>query len=441
AVCNDWYNEIENYEWNSFTAISTPNSTVGHFAQLVWKNTKRIGCATVISKGPKGGAFTVCVYHPPGNIESTINENVISTEECNEDAKENITAYEDLTNETWNGECLEIHNKLRKKHGVPPLVLDGKLIEFAKNRAIEMAKRDYANFGHKESVKFAENLHWGKRKSGPSIRCDEPVNLWYNEINNYDWKERINHNGTYAHFSQIIWNATEKLGCAQVLSKGIKGGTYTVCGYEPLGNMPSVDAHKNNVFDVVEKYDNVSSSHNNLTISKRSVSPDSEQNELNNDNDDIDDFESYDYENITHDDSDSTDEKLSDIIVSPVNNETVTTPSNTTIETVSTTVAAIDKSETQVSVVAQRKKKTKTGRKSSTKKELPTRQFKQSKRKRKTHVRLAVTVPTSTMSSTKKPSLKFSKFKFKPQTLKSSLKNVTRSFTNIMSKLLPKING
>lgn len=35
----------------------------GHFTQLVWKGTKRIGCATV---NCKMGPYTVCNYGPPG---------------------------------------------------------------------------------------------------------------------------------------------------------------------------------------------------------------------------------------------------------------------------------------------------------------------------------------------------------------------------------------
>ena len=47
----------------------------GHFSQIVWKETKKIGCATVdCSAGGLGNVgstvspfFTVCNYSPPGN--------------------------------------------------------------------------------------------------------------------------------------------------------------------------------------------------------------------------------------------------------------------------------------------------------------------------------------------------------------------------------------
>lgn len=34
-------------------------------------------------------------------------------------------------------------------------------------------------------------------------------------------------------FAQIVWNTTERFGCGQAVSHGKKGGTYTVCFYDP----------------------------------------------------------------------------------------------------------------------------------------------------------------------------------------------------------------
>ncbi|XP_071742139.1 pathogenesis-related protein PR-1-like [Rutidosis leptorrhynchoides] len=38
----------------------------GHYTQVVWKNTKRIGCARVTCFGGRG-VFMTCNYFPPGN--------------------------------------------------------------------------------------------------------------------------------------------------------------------------------------------------------------------------------------------------------------------------------------------------------------------------------------------------------------------------------------
>ena len=34
----------------------------GHYSQMIWRNTTRIGCAMA------GGGFLVCRYAPPGNF-------------------------------------------------------------------------------------------------------------------------------------------------------------------------------------------------------------------------------------------------------------------------------------------------------------------------------------------------------------------------------------
>ncbi|MFN7117691.1 MAG: CAP domain-containing protein [Saprospiraceae bacterium] len=40
-------------------------SVCGHYTQLIWENTKRVGCAVAVCKD--GGEIWVCNYDPPGN--------------------------------------------------------------------------------------------------------------------------------------------------------------------------------------------------------------------------------------------------------------------------------------------------------------------------------------------------------------------------------------
>ena len=46
----------------------------GHYTQMVWKNTKEVGCATATSNGRTSGGqsgltvYLVCRYSPPGNM-------------------------------------------------------------------------------------------------------------------------------------------------------------------------------------------------------------------------------------------------------------------------------------------------------------------------------------------------------------------------------------
>ncbi|KAH8037321.1 hypothetical protein HPB51_009876 [Rhipicephalus microplus] len=58
----DWYNEIKKYNF------SDPGfrSDIGHFTQLVWRGSRRLG--TGIARSRKGNYYIVCEYEPRGNI-------------------------------------------------------------------------------------------------------------------------------------------------------------------------------------------------------------------------------------------------------------------------------------------------------------------------------------------------------------------------------------
>lgn len=66
AAIEAWYAENEAY---SYRQPGFSHET-GHFTQLVWKETKKIGCGYVDCHGKKGtpGVYLVCEYSPAGNI-------------------------------------------------------------------------------------------------------------------------------------------------------------------------------------------------------------------------------------------------------------------------------------------------------------------------------------------------------------------------------------
>ncbi|RWS04098.1 pathogenesis-related protein 1-like protein [Dinothrombium tinctorium] len=66
-VVDAWYNEKKDYTEPKFTP------KVGHYTQLIWKSTKKIGCAT--APHCKFGSVTVCNYYPPGNMYGQFEEN------------------------------------------------------------------------------------------------------------------------------------------------------------------------------------------------------------------------------------------------------------------------------------------------------------------------------------------------------------------------------
>lgn len=68
-VAEEWYREIEHYDFKR------PGFSMdaGHFTQLVWVATRRVGCSSVECGG---GELWVCNYDPPGNMEGDFDRNV-----------------------------------------------------------------------------------------------------------------------------------------------------------------------------------------------------------------------------------------------------------------------------------------------------------------------------------------------------------------------------
>lgn len=78
AAVQDWYSEIKDYDYNK----PVFSSATGHFTQVVWKGSTKVGCgaapgpATI--EGTKyDGFYVVCQYAPAGNVEGQFADNVL----------------------------------------------------------------------------------------------------------------------------------------------------------------------------------------------------------------------------------------------------------------------------------------------------------------------------------------------------------------------------
>ncbi|XP_010530682.1 PREDICTED: pathogenesis-related protein 1-like [Tarenaya hassleriana] len=58
-----WVNEKVDYDYDSNTC--RVGKVCGHYTQVVWRNSTRIGCAKM--ECDNGGTFITCNYDPPGN--------------------------------------------------------------------------------------------------------------------------------------------------------------------------------------------------------------------------------------------------------------------------------------------------------------------------------------------------------------------------------------
>ncbi|XWS67537.1 hypothetical protein CRYUN_Cryun04dG0014900 [Craigia yunnanensis] len=64
AAVRMWVDEKANYDYTSNTCA--PGKVCGHYTQVVWRNSVRLGCAKV--RCNNGGTFIICNYDPPGNF-------------------------------------------------------------------------------------------------------------------------------------------------------------------------------------------------------------------------------------------------------------------------------------------------------------------------------------------------------------------------------------
>ena len=66
AAINAWYIENAQYSYKH----SEYTHDTGHFTQLVWASSKKVGCGYVTCNGENGtpGKYLVCEYSPAGNV-------------------------------------------------------------------------------------------------------------------------------------------------------------------------------------------------------------------------------------------------------------------------------------------------------------------------------------------------------------------------------------
>jgi pathogenesis-related protein 1 len=65
-VVQEWVSEAQWYDYATNTCSAPPDESCGHYTQVVWKNTKFVGCGK--AQGSDGWEIWVCNYDPPGNI-------------------------------------------------------------------------------------------------------------------------------------------------------------------------------------------------------------------------------------------------------------------------------------------------------------------------------------------------------------------------------------
>ncbi|NJR41766.1 MAG: SCP-like extracellular [Akkermansiaceae bacterium] len=66
SMVDSWGAEKRYFKYGKFPDVSTTGNwfDVGHYTQLVWRNTRSVGCG---GRDGRGSYILVCQYSPPGN--------------------------------------------------------------------------------------------------------------------------------------------------------------------------------------------------------------------------------------------------------------------------------------------------------------------------------------------------------------------------------------
>ena len=148
--------------------------------------------------------------------------------------------------------ALARHNYHRCQHGVQSMTLTAALIDSAQAHADQLAAADN-NLFYDQQANEGQNL-W-KKDDGWSDQSlaslyQEAVNEWHYQANDYSWYSPVySYNGNTLDMTQIIWNASTKLGMAHAVSP--TGKLHIVARYLERGNIHG--QFPNNIFSVNDK--------------------------------------------------------------------------------------------------------------------------------------------------------------------------------------------
>ena len=143
------------------------------------------------------------------------------------------------------------HNEKRCWHGTQVMNLDDALNASAQAKADELAELDNNNLGPwSNGINEGENL-W-KKDDGWSDQSfeslyEEAVETWFLQAGNYSWNSPVySYEGDSLDATQLIWNASTKLGMAHAVSAS--GKLHIVARYLEKGNIHG--QYPDNVFSV-----------------------------------------------------------------------------------------------------------------------------------------------------------------------------------------------
>ena len=134
----------------------------------------------------------------------------------------------------------DLHNRERRKVGVPGLAWDPALAAIAQAWAAKCTDKDAPSglvdhnpnrgVGYQGSV--GENIFG----STATPSAQQAVGSWVGELQSYNYAQNTC-SGVCGHYTQVVWKTTQKVGCAVYTCNSLKFSGTLVCNYSPAGNV------------------------------------------------------------------------------------------------------------------------------------------------------------------------------------------------------------
>jgi uncharacterized protein YkwD len=133
----------------------------------------------------------------------------------------------------------DLHNKARAavNAGLPPLTWDPALAKIAADWASKCQSTSGSILAHNKGRSDSYPTYVGENiyASSGKVTAADAVNLWVREKANYSYASN-QCSGVCGHYTQVVWKATTKVGCAVSSCPNLRYGNTVVCDYGPGGN-------------------------------------------------------------------------------------------------------------------------------------------------------------------------------------------------------------
>ncbi|XP_068729496.1 titin-like isoform X1 [Montipora capricornis] len=224
-VTRIWYEEGQYFDYGSTRVTSRTRS----FCQVIWQGTRELGAGAAVTEN--GKQIIVARYFPPLS-KKDVARNVKIPRSTRDGAQP--LAYDTRWSRLYVGlkefheECLSVHNEYRIRHGAAPLHWSAELAWEAQQWAENLAR--IGELRHNDDDTVGENL---AGMTGGELTGREAVDMWYEEIENYNF-DCHGYSEDTSNFTQVIWVASENLGVGRAMEGDL---CVVVAFYEPPGNV------------------------------------------------------------------------------------------------------------------------------------------------------------------------------------------------------------